>query len=80
MYILHKASAVPAFFSCCADCTIKKGVVYLEAVKEFIDAFFGGMKSVSINLFNYSFTLWDIVVAAAVVSIIGYFLYRYFNG
>lgn len=51
----------------------------MGTVKEFIDAFFGGLEAVVINLFGYSFTLWDICVAGAVASIIGYFLYRYFN-
>lgn len=56
-------------------------MVELEVVKEFIDAFFNGLKSTTITLFGkYSFSLFDLCISAAIVSILAYFLYKYFNG
>lgn len=56
-------------------------VVKLEVVKEFIDAFFDGLKSTTITLFDeYSFSLYELYITAAIVTILAYFLYKYFNG
>lgn len=52
----------------------------MAVVKEFIDAFFDGLKNTMITLFGYSFSLFDLCVSAAVVSVLGYFLWKYFNG
>lgn len=52
----------------------------MAVLKEFIDAFFNGLKETTITLFGkYSFSLWELIVDAAVVTILGYFIYRYFN-
>lgn len=60
---------------------MKKEVVKLEVVKEFIDAFFDGLKSTTITLFDeYSFSLYELCITAAIVTIFAYFLYKYFNG
>lgn len=52
----------------------------MQVVKEFIDAFFDGLKNTMIMLFGYSFSLFDLCISVAVVTILGAFLYKYFNG
>lgn len=56
-------------------------MVKLSVVKEFIDAFFSGLKSTTITLFDeYSFSLYELAIAGAVVTVLAYFLWKYFNG
>lgn len=53
----------------------------MEVVKEFIDAFFDGLRSTTITLFDkYSFSLYELCITAAIVTILSYFIWKYFNG
>lgn len=59
---------------------IQRGVVKLVVVKEFIDAFFNGLKDTTITIFDeYSFTLYELCITCAVVTILAYCIWKYFN-
>lgn len=50
-------------------------------VKDFIDSFWNGLSSTTMTFFDkYTFSLLELFITAAIVSIIAYFLWRLFNG
>lgn len=50
----------------------------MSLIAEYVQAFFKGLDTVTINLFGrYSFSLWDMFFTACVFGIVGYILWKF---